>query len=63
MIFASYKNHQVDPAIDAADTFIRENPTNPRVDYAYYMKGLVFFERGSKSAERRFKVDLSHPRR
>ena len=41
LIYAYYKNHEVDPAIDAADTFIRENPTNPRVDYAYYMKGLV----------------------
>src|SRR5208337_862614 len=39
LIYAYYKNREVDPAIDAADTFIRENPTNPRVDYAYYMKG------------------------
>ena len=49
----------VDPAVDAADTFIRENPTNPRVDYAYYMKGLVYFERQSNWLERRFRVDLS----
>ena len=46
-------------AINAADTFIRENPTNPRVDYAYYMKGLVYFERQSNWLERRFNVDLS----
>ena len=50
---------QIDPAIDAADTFIRENPTNPRVDYAYYMKGLVYFERQSNWLERKFNVDLS----
>jgi len=59
LIFAYYKAHQTDPAIDAADTFIRENPTNPRVDYAYYMKGLVYFERQSNWLERRFNVDLS----
>jgi outer membrane protein assembly factor BamD len=59
LIFAYYKSHQVEPAIDAADTFIRENPTNPRVDYAYYMKGLVYFERQSNWLERRFNVDLS----
>ena len=59
LIYAYYKNRQVDPAIDAADTFIRENPTNPRVDYAYYMKGLVYFERQSNWLERRFNVDLS----
>ena len=34
LIYAYYKNREVDPAIDAAETFIRENPTNPRVDYA-----------------------------
>jgi outer membrane protein assembly factor BamD len=59
LIYAYYKNRQVEPAIDAADTFIRENPTNPRVDYAYYMKGLVYFERQSNWLERRFNVDLS----
>ena len=59
LIYAYYKSHQTDPAIDAADTFIRENPTNPRVDYAYYMKGLVYFERQSNWMERKFNVDLS----
>ena len=59
LIYAYYKARQTDPAVDAADTFIRENPTNPRVDYAYYMKGLVYFERQSNWLERRFHVDLS----
>jgi outer membrane protein assembly factor BamD len=59
LIYAYYKSHQVDPAIDAADTFIRENPTNPTVDYAYYMKGLVYFERQANWLERRFGTDLS----
>ncbi len=59
LIYGYYKSRQVDPAIDAADTFIRENPTNPRVDYAYYMKGLVYFERQANFLERWFNVDLS----
>ena len=59
LIYAYYKSRQTDPAIDAADTFIRENPTNPRVDYAYYMKGLVYFERQANAMERLFNVDLS----
>jgi outer membrane protein assembly factor BamD len=59
LIYAYYKNREVDPAIDAADTFIRENPTNPRADYAYYMKGLVYFERQANFLERWFNVDLS----
>lgn len=59
LIYAYYKDRQTDPAVDAADTFIRENPTNPRVDYAYYMKGLVYFERQANFMERWFHADLS----
>ena len=59
LIYVYYKSRQTDPAIDAADTFMRENPTNPRVDYAYYMKGLVYFERQANWLERYFNVDLS----
>ena len=59
LIYVYYKARQTDPAVDAAETFIRENPTNPRVDYAYYMKGLIYFERQSNWLERRFHVDLS----
>ena len=59
LIYVYYKSRQIEPAIDAADTFIRENPTNSRVDYAYYMKGLVYFERQANFLERYFNVDLS----
>jgi outer membrane protein assembly factor BamD len=59
LIYMYYKSRQTDPAIDAADTFVRENPTNPRVDYAYYLKGLVYFERQANWLERYFNVDLS----
>lgn len=59
LIYVYYRSRQIEPAVDAADTFIRENPTNPRVDYAYYMKGLVYFERQANFVERFFKADLS----
>lgn len=59
LIYAYYRQHEKDSAIDAADTFIRENPTHPRIDYAYYMKGLVYFERDPNFLERWFKVDIS----
>ena len=59
MIYAYYEDRQTQPAIDAANTFIRENPTNVRVDYAYYMKGLIYFSRQRNFIERYFKVDLS----
>ncbi|HUO80064.1 MAG TPA: outer membrane protein assembly factor BamD [Steroidobacteraceae bacterium] len=59
LIYAYYKAHEKESAIDAADTFIRENPTHARIDYAYYMKGLVYFERAPNFLERWFNVDLS----
>lgn len=59
LIYAYYRSHEKESAIDAADTFIRENPTHPRIDYAYYMKGLVYFERAPNFLERWFSVDLS----
>ena len=39
--------------------FIRENPTHPRVDYAWYMKGLVYFERQPWKIERMLGVDMA----
>jgi len=59
VIYAYYKNGEADSAIDAADTFVRENPTHPRVDYAWYVKGLVNFERTPNVMERLFRADLS----
>jgi outer membrane protein assembly factor BamD len=59
IIYAYYKIHDKDATVDAADTFIRENPTHPRIDYAYYVKGLVYFERAPNFLERWFSVDLS----
>jgi outer membrane protein assembly factor BamD len=59
LIYAYYKTHATEQAVDAADTFVRENPANPRVDYALYMKGLVYFERQPNFIERYFNVDLS----
>jgi len=58
LIYAYYKGRESESALDAADTFIRENPTHPRVDYAWYIKGLVDFERTPNVLERFFKVDL-----
>ena len=59
IMYVYYKAHDKDQAVDAADQFIRENPTHPRVDYAYYIKGLVYFERTPNAFERLFGVNLS----
>ena len=59
LIYAYYRQGDKESAVDAADSFIRENPTHPRIDYAYYMKGLVYFERSRNFLERWFDVDLA----
>lgn len=59
LLYAYYKNREPEAAIDQADQFIRENPAHPRVDYAYYIKGLVQFERNPNFLERWFRADLS----
>jgi outer membrane protein assembly factor BamD len=59
VIYCYYKAGESESAIDAADTFIRENPTHPRIDYAWYLKGLTDFERLPNFLERWFRVDLN----
>jgi outer membrane protein assembly factor BamD len=59
IIYAYYRAGEGESATDAAETFIRENPTHPRVDYAWYLKGLVDVERQPNALERLFRADLS----
>jgi outer membrane protein assembly factor BamD len=59
ILYAYYKMGEKESATDAAETFIRENPTHPRIDYAWYIKGLVDFERTPNAVERWLKADLS----
>ena len=44
--YAYYKFEEPDSAIAAADRFLRLNPRDPHVDYAWYLKGLANFNRG-----------------
>ena len=59
LIHAYYKSGKREQSVDAADTFIRENPTHPRVDYALYLKGLSYFEYGPGLLERWFRKDTT----
>ena len=59
LIYAYYKNGEPESAIDAADNFMRENPTHPRVDYCLYMKGLTYFDSGANILEKLFRVDMT----
>src|SRR5690606_35394672 len=59
LIYAYYKSGRSEEAIAAAEAFQREHPTHPRVDYALYMRGLVYFDDDANFLERLFKVDLT----
>jgi outer membrane protein assembly factor BamD len=60
LMYAYYKSNRQEQAIDAADTFMRENPTHPRVDYALYIKALAYFERDPGLLERWFNKDVGN---
>lgn len=57
LIYAYYKDMQPEAAIAAADRFIRTYPRNPFVDYAYYLKGLVNYNRRGESLVNRVLPD------
>ena len=59
LMYAYFKSGQSEQAIEAADTFMRENPIHPRVDYALYIKALAYFEGEPGFTERWFRKDMT----
>jgi len=59
LICVYYRKGEKETATDAADQFLRENPTHPRVDYAWYMKGLIDYEDTPWKIERWLGVDTA----
>ena len=57
--YAYFKFEEPDSAITAIDRFIKLHPRHPAVDYAYYLKGLVNFERGGTILDVLSERDLS----
>ena len=41
--YAYFKQGEATSAVAAADRFIKLHPNHPAVDYAYYLKGLIWF--------------------
>lgn len=57
--YAYYKFEEADSAIAAADRFIRLNPRDPHVAYAWYLKGITNFTRGQGMLESMFPRDMA----
>ncbi|MBT8106599.1 MAG: outer membrane protein assembly factor BamD [Gammaproteobacteria bacterium] len=59
LMYAYYKSGMKEQAIETADTFMRENPIHPRIDYALYIKGLAYYENAPGFLERWFRKDIT----
>jgi len=59
LIYAEYKDNNFDDASAAVDRFIRTYPTHRHIDYVYYMKGLIDFNRDSQVLARIAQLDMS----
>lgn len=57
--YAYYKKNESDSALAAADRFIKLNPTHPQVDYAYYLRGLINYNKGRSFVDRFLPTDSS----
>ncbi len=57
--YAYYKKNEPDSALAAIDRFIKLNPAHPRVDYAYYLRGLVNYNKGRTFIDRFLPTDSS----
>jgi len=57
--YANWKIGETATAVAALDRFIRTYPNHPSVDYAYYLKGLVYFREDQGIFGYVYELDLS----
>jgi outer membrane protein assembly factor BamD len=59
LAYAQYKSGDFDDATSTVERFIRTYPTHRHVDYAYYMKALINFNRDNAILARLARLDTS----
>jgi outer membrane protein assembly factor BamD len=59
MAYNYYKDQEPALALAAIDRFVKQNPSHPSVDYAYYLKGLVTFNESQGFMSNISKQDMS----
>ncbi|MFC4726817.1 outer membrane protein assembly factor BamD [Coralloluteibacterium thermophilus] len=59
LAYAQYKANNFDDATSTIDRFIRTYPAHRHIDYAYYLRGLVNFDRDNAFLERIARLDMS----
>ena len=59
LAFVYYKLENFEESLSTCDRFIRLYPQSVQVDYAYYLRGLVNFNKGKGLTDRFLPIDLS----
>ncbi len=59
LTYVLYKLNKPEDATAAIDRFIRTYPRHPHIDYAYYLKGVINFDRDVNLLTRLARMDLS----
>ena len=59
LAYAQYKTRDNEEAMSAVNRFIKTYPTNPHIDYAYYLRGLINFVRRDTFLGSYVKLDLT----
>lgn len=59
LLYAYYKSGDSAQGIALADRFIKLNPTNPQLDYVYYMRGLIHLSMEKNLFQDMFGIDRS----
>lgn len=63
LAYSQYKDNQPDDAYSTVNRFIKTYPTHKHVDYAYYLRGLINFDRTGGFIERVFQRSETQARR
>ncbi len=59
LAYVQYKSGDYDDATSTVDRFIRTYPTHKHIDYAYYLRGLINFNRENAFFERVARLDMT----
>ena len=52
LAFAQYKRADYDEAVSTVNRFVKTYPAHPKIDYAFYLRGLVNFDRNRSYIDR-----------
>lgn len=59
LAYAQYKGNNPEDATSSVNRFIRTYPTHPHIDYAYYLKALINFNRENAFFDRIARIDMT----